>query len=434
MPAFRRPPDWDQHAVRHTPLIDPVVTVRQLARFGFARRAHTRIDHALVFSTPEGAYETFLPPLRPSRTSAAAKHYTAVYEVDMGIHPLREELRLPSADDAFEFEAVVDLSWHVADPALFVKSGHRDVPRMLVGELEQAARPFSRRFPVHRSSEAERVLLEEVPVRCALGTRAGLAVSWTVRLRGDQGAVEHASRMRAIDHTTTEQVHTETRGLEHDAAADLRAAKRAELEDGRTAANEQREHELQLLRQQRQHTAALARTRQTTELQQANAEKIAFYEKHLEQGGVHAWALHLAEHPEDMKVVVDSLRQDQLRVLLAQLKLAEQLLGGDGAESHELEAPKNRALRNVIDVLSQYLPGVTVEDTRSGRLSITLSEDEPGTAPKTASLAHGRGPAGAGRTPPTPADRWEPPQGYGKIPVQPAAPAPDEPDHQGGAE
>lgn len=431
MPAFRRPPDWDQHAVRHTPLVDPVVTVRQLTRFGFARRAHTRIDHALVFSMPEGAYETFLPPLRPSRTSAAAKHYTAVYEVDMGIHPLREELRLPSTDDAFEFEAVVDLSWQVVDPALFVKSGHRDVPRLLIGELEQAARPFSRRFPVHRSSEAELVLLEEVPVRGPLGAGVGLAVSWTVRLRGDQGAVEHATRMRAIDHTATEQVHTETRGLEHDAAAELRATKRTELEGGRTAADEQREHELQLHRQQRQHTEALARAQQSMELQHANAEKIAFYEKHLEQGGVHAWALHLADRPQDMKLVVDSLRQDQLQMLLAQLELAGQLLSGDGAESHELEAPKNQALRSVIDVLSQYLPGVAVQGARTGRLSVALSEDEPQTT--SPSPANGSGPV-ADQVLPSPLDGWEPPQGYGKTPVRPGAPAPDEPDHQGGAE
>ncbi|RST11101.1 hypothetical protein EF905_25875, partial [Streptomyces sp. WAC05374] len=96
MPDFRRPFEWVQDADRHTQLSDPVLTVRQLSRFDFARKSLTRIDHALVFATPKGSYDAYLPPRRPSRSEAAAKRYTAVYEVDMGVHPVRAEIRLPS--------------------------------------------------------------------------------------------------------------------------------------------------------------------------------------------------------------------------------------------------------------------------------------------------------------------------------------------------
>ncbi|MEY6568178.1 hypothetical protein AB8B12_25250, partial [Streptomyces sp. PGLac3x] len=67
MPDHRRPPEWQQNADRHTELRDPVLTVRQISRFEFNRKALTRIDHALVFTTPpagpEGNHAP--PPPRP---------------------------------------------------------------------------------------------------------------------------------------------------------------------------------------------------------------------------------------------------------------------------------------------------------------------------------------------------------------------------------
>ncbi|MEU0628804.1 hypothetical protein [Streptomyces sp. NPDC005989] len=443
MPEFRRAPDWDQRADRATRLSDPVVTVRQLSRFGFARRPLTRIDHALVFSAPDGSYDTYLPPLRPTRTGAAAKRYTSVYEVDMGVHPVREVIGLPSDDDAFEFAVVVELSWQVVDPALFVASRHRDVPRLLIGELEQSARSVTRRYPASRSAEAEEALLSEVRAQGALGTRAGLAVTWTVRLRGDQGVIDHVRRMRAIDHAATEQVHTERRGREHDAAIDRRVREQDALQWGRATEFEELQHELRLQQQKRQHTEAVDRARRRMELQQVNAEKISFYEKHLEQGGVRAWALHLADHPEDTKTVVASLRQDQLHMIKAQMELAGELLKGDSAESHELEAPKKRALQALIDVLNQHLPGVTAQSTAEGRLTVSMPQDVPRAVPDAVvrgtsrpgldptdgvrehrlggTPARGADPEAA--APSIPFQGWQPPPGYGSAPLRPAGAA-----------
>ncbi|MFB8032354.1 hypothetical protein ACFC5Z_05255 [Streptomyces sp. NPDC056004] len=443
MPEFRRAPDWDQRADRATRLTDPVVTVRQLSRFGFARRPLTRIDHALVFSAPDGSYDTYLPPLRPTRAGAAAKRYTSVYEVDMGVHPVREVIGLPSDDDAFEFAVVVELSWQVVDPALFVASRHRDVPRLLIGELEQSARSVTRRYPASRSAEAEEALLREVRAQGALGTRAGLAVTWTVRLRGDQGVIDHVRRMRAIDHAAAEQVHTERRGREHDAAIDRRVREQDALQWGRATEFEELQHELRLQQQKRQHTEAVDRARRQMELQQVNAEKISFYEKHLEQGGVRAWALHLADHPEDTKTVVASLRQDQLHMIKAQMELAGELLKGDSAENHELEAPKKRALQALIDVLNQHLPGVTAQSTAEGRLTVSMPQDAPRAVPEAVVRGTSRpgfDPADGVReqrlggtpvrgadpeaaTPSVPFQGWQPPPGYGSAPLGPAGAA-----------
>lgn len=345
MTRFHRPPEWEQPAGRHTQLKDPVLTVRQISRFGFVPRRFTRIDHALVFSTPAGAYVTSLPPLRPTRAEVIGKRYTAVYEVDMGVHPVGLELLLPSSNDALEFECAVEVTWQVGDPAVFVASGHRDVPRLLLGELEQAARAVTRRFAVTSSTEAEAEVLRTVHARGPLGADAGLLVAWTMRLRRDRDNIGHQRRMQAIDHQAAELLHKERQAMAHDVEADLRARRRDMLETDRALEYGERQQAL-LLQQQKWRT----------ELREEELAKIDFYQAQLEQGGVRAWALHLADHPEDSRLVVQSLRQDQVSMIRAKADMVAQLLDGDSAEGYELAAPKKLALRAMHDILNQQLP------------------------------------------------------------------------------
>ncbi|MFC9426329.1 hypothetical protein [Streptomyces sp. NPDC056987] len=380
MADLRRPPEWEQPADRHTELIDPVITVRQLSRFEFARKLLTRIDHALVFSTPKGSYDTYLPPLRPTRAEAASRRYTSVYEVDMGVHPVRAELTLPSDNDAFEFGVIVDLSWQVDDPARFVAGGHRDVPRLLLGELEQAARPVARRFAIADSAAAEQEMLRAVAAWGPLGSVAGLRVSWTARLRRDQENIDHQLRMQAIHHSAAEQILAQQRGMDVDMELDRRNRQQDALQVGRALDYGRQQQDLVLQQQQWQHEHAMLQARQQVEMQKLEAEKVAFYQWHLEQGGVHAWALHLAQHPEDSQLVMNSMREDQLRLIQAQIDLANQLIGGDSAEDYELEAPKQLALRTVSNILNQHLPGVPQQGYTTPQLPPYPGQAQPGTA------------------------------------------------------
>lgn len=369
MSAFHRPPEWQQSADRHTQLIDPVLTVRQLSRFELSLKSTVRIDHALVFATAKGGYESYLPPRRPTRSEIAARHYTAVYEVDMGVHPFSGTLTLPSDNDAFEFSAEIDMSWQVIDPARFVDSGHRDVPGLLIGELQRAARPVSRRFPIADSAAAEGELLQAINVLGPLGAPAGLQATWTLRLRRDQENIDHQRRLQAIDHSATEQVRTAQRGSEIDVEVDRRNRQQDALQIERgmsygaqqqhLALQQQRwDYEQAALQSSQQHQLSIQQGHQELELQQIEAQKIAYYQYHLQQGGVHAWALHLAQHPEDSRLVMTSMREDQLRMIQAQMDLVKDLLHGDTAEKFELEGPKQLALRTVSDILNQRLPGV----------------------------------------------------------------------------
>ncbi|TRV76992.1 hypothetical protein FKN01_16615 [Streptomyces sp. 130] len=334
MNPFHGPPEWEQPAGRHTPLTDPVLTVRQITRLGFVPRRLTRIDHALVFATPSGGYRTSLPPIRPTRAEIISKRYTAVYEVDMGVHPVRARLALPSRNDALQFDSVIELSWQVGDPAVFVASRHRDVPRLLLGELERAARDVTRRFAITSSTQAEAEVLRAVQARGPLGAQAGLLVTWTMRLHRDQDNIEHERRMQRIDHDAVEKVHKERRAM----ALDFETTHRA------------------LAYGEQQQALLLQKQKWRTELQDAELAKVDFYQRQLEQGGVRAWALHLAEHPEDSRLVMQSLRQDQLSMIRAKADMVTQLLNSDNVEGYELEGPKNLALRALHDILNHQLP------------------------------------------------------------------------------
>ncbi|MFI5687805.1 hypothetical protein [Streptomyces sp. NPDC051636] len=425
MPTFRQP-EWQQQADRHSHLLDPVLTVRQLSRFEFSLKSYVRIDNALVFSTAQGGYEAYLPPRRPTRADIVANHYTAVYEVDMGVHPHTDDLLLPSDNDAFEFTAAVDLSWQVLDPARFVATGHRDVPALLLGELQQAARPVTRRFAVADSAAAEAELLERMQLLGPLGAPAGLQVTWTLRLRRDQANIDHELRKQAIGHSAAEQILAAQRGMDIDVAVDLRGRQQDALQIERAMAYGHQQQAYLLQQQQWQHQQALLAGQQQLELQRLEAEKINFYQYHLQQGGVHAWALHLAQHPEDSRLVMNSMREDQLRMIQAQMELVKQLLNGDAAENWELEGPKQLALRTVNDILNQRLPGVPQTPPplapgegpaypQAGPAPATGNEEEHRTTPGTPTDA----------TPPVPGPYGTP--GPGAFPAPPSPPFPSTP-------
>ncbi|MFF3676874.1 hypothetical protein ACFYYS_23225 [Streptomyces sp. NPDC002120] len=295
-------PDWDQHADRDTLLVDPVLTVRQLGRFDLVRTVPTRIDHALVCSTARGTYDLYLPPHRPR---AVRRRYTAVYEVDMGIHPVRTRIVLPSSDDAHEFEVTVEIDWQVTDPVLFVRSGHRDVPRLLLGTLERAARPIARQFPIAASDAAETAVLAAVQDHGLRGEDAGLRTEWTVRVRRDALNIEHARRLQGIEHRTAEDILT----------------KRGQLE-----------------------------------IQEYEAKRIAFYREYLDRGGIDAWAMHLAQHPGDSKEAMTALTEEHRSRLNEQLALVKAVLDKGGAEPFELEAIRRLSISAAHGILGQFVP------------------------------------------------------------------------------
>ncbi|MFD4755709.1 hypothetical protein [Streptomyces sp. NPDC058426] len=409
MSPISRPPEWQQDADRHAHLVDPVLTVRQIGRFEFRSGTHSRIDHALVFATSQGEYASYLPPLRPTRGEAARRRFSAVYEVDMGIHPFRTQLRLPSANDAFEFGAELDLTWQVTDPAAFVRGGHRDVPDLLTGELQRLARPVTRRFAVDESAAAEMELFGALRTAGGLGEAAGLRTTWTLRIRRDEGAIEHQHRMRAIEHGAAQQIHATEQGTAIDRAYYAQQAQRSHLELLNQAERERQYQEYALETQRHQHELILQRAKFEIEQQEVLRQKIDFYAYYLERGGPTALALQLAERPDDIQQVVMNMREDQARALQTEMDAVRQVLEAGGAEDHHLEAARTYAVRVIESTLSQRYPdgppAALPHPRGSGEPATSLAK--PGTAP--APTTTGTGPDSE----PEPAD--SPTDGVGSV-------------------
>lgn len=324
MADFRRPPEWQQEADRHTTLKDPVLTVRPISRFDYTvRKQIGAIDHALVFVTAGGTYDVFMPPRRPSRTEATARRYTSVYEVDMGSHPFQLELELPSDDDAFSFGVTADLTWRVEDPIALVTSGERDVPTRLTRELQQLARPITRRFPIDNSPSAERAVQRAIEEESGFAAGTGLNVTCVVRLRLDDDAIAHHRRKRTL------RYESEMLDPEHEYRV-----RQVRLE-----------HELEVLRQQQS--------------QELVAQKMAFYQYHLQHGGVGAWALQLAQRPGDTRMVVNTMQTDQLGAIRKQLEL----IAGDTMEDFQKAESARSVLRSVDDLIRGQTPQPLTPDT-----------------------------------------------------------------------
>ncbi|MFE2150428.1 PE-PGRS family protein [Streptomyces lavendulae] len=405
---MNQPPQWQQDANRHTVLVDPVVTIQELSRFKPLRT--TRIDHALVFTTVQGGLDTYLPPSRPSRTELATRRWTSVYEVDTGRHEALAVLALTSQNDAFQFEVFLNWTWQVVDPAAFVASGERNVPAMLQRLVEDAVRPVLRGHAMEDSAEAELQARKAIEAAGPLGVRAGLDVRCGLQLRRDEAALEQARQLREIAFARQK--------LEPEHALLMRED---ELAAERALAQGQQRHHVELQQQALDHQRALARGHQELELQEIETKKIDYYAYYLERGGPAAMAFQLARHPEDARLVMENLRQDQLLAMKNQLTVAIQALGGGpgGLEEHQLDEPRRLAANIIKEVLGTKLaPGPTP--------SLPAVEGPAAGAEASADPAEGRvpGPAAVPDPPVTDGGGAPPPEdgplfGYSSTPRPP---------------
>ncbi|MER5641660.1 PE-PGRS family protein [Kitasatospora sp. NPDC002227] len=397
---MRQTPQWQQNANRHTTLVDPVVTIQELSRLKPLRS--TRIDHALVFTSPQGGYETFLPPNRPTRTELATRRWTTVYEVDMGLHEAQLPLALPSANDAFLFEVVLSCSWQVVSPDAFVASGERDVPAMVQRLVEGVVRPVLRRYGMADSSVAEREAQEVLASVGPLGTGAGLQVRWGLQIRRDEDALEQERALRRIEFA--QQMLDPEHALR---------MKQDELNAERALAQGRQQHWIAMQDQNLGHERRVLAGQQELELQAIEAKKIEYYTYYLERGGPSAMAFQLARRPEDTALVLQNLREDQLRAMRNQMDFALAALQG-GLEEHQLEEPRRQAMRVFREVMAGIGP--------SGAPAVEAGPASSATPADAAPVGDGEqappagGPANWGLT------KSDDPAAPGSVPPRPPAP------------
>lgn len=284
-----------------SPFRDPVLRVWQLPRLRMGgRRFIGQINNTLVFVTRKGSYETFPPPARPT----TVRRYVALYEVNTGPHSFELREHLPSQVDSFEFEVTADVTWRVTDPARFVASQERDVPGLLTRELVPLMRAAGRGHAITESSRAERAVQQTLDEAAPIGAHQGLRATVTVRLRRDVVERMHQERLRTARH---------------------------EVEAARP------EHQVSV--QLQQHEARL------------RMERIRFYEECLARGDTAAPALHLSEHPDDTRLVLQHLGEERKQLVETQRHLIDRVLDKEGLESYQLEQPRELTAQWMTTVL-----------------------------------------------------------------------------------
>ncbi|MGA4850645.1 hypothetical protein ACOBQB_32050 [Streptomyces sp. G5(2025)] len=96
--------------------------------------------------------------------------------------------------------------------------------------------------------------------------------------------------------------------------------------------------------------------------QELRTRKLGFYRHHLARGGLDALLLHLSEHPQDTRLVVDNLRADELKKVENQLQLIDRVLPDGPLEKYQLEEPQRLVLALFRSALRQAKSGPLPEE------------------------------------------------------------------------
>ncbi|MGW6733043.1 SAV_2336 N-terminal domain-related protein [Streptomyces sp. NPDC055013] len=133
---------------------------------------------AIVHTQPDGPL-TVLDPARP--WGVRRPRNVTYYEVDLTTHRATHHVALPSSGGTFA--AAVEISWHVASPAAFVRSEVTHVANGLLDHFLREASRITRRFPLRRAGAAQQAV--ETGLRRSWPV-PGLSATCSVRLTAEE--------------------------------------------------------------------------------------------------------------------------------------------------------------------------------------------------------------------------------------------------------
>jgi hypothetical protein len=177
----------------------PIRSERQVTFFEYlVTRPHVRANAVLVGVTASGDHQVWSATKQPRHSELFLTGIRLLYEVDMGLHQIGLEAKLPSENEAFEFHADIEVQWRVADATQVVRDHVTDVREALRPVLLSLLRPITRRYATADAAGAEDALnaaLAQAGTQSGgLGHELGLWTRAFVRLRLDE-ATRQEGRM-----------------------------------------------------------------------------------------------------------------------------------------------------------------------------------------------------------------------------------------------
>jgi len=286
---------------------NPIIGKEEVPRLRlFQSRPAPEPGVALVLFREGQPLVTLWPGDRLTAGEVRWGNYKTIYKVDVAEHSFEFTCKLPCQSDAFDFQAEVQVTCSVDDPATIVDRNIEDARAVLEPLIISTMRGISRDYDVEESAAAEKAITEAVK-----------GEKYDVGLKVDRFVVKLS--------------------LEEDARAHIRKLRQIERDKER----ERREAEVQ---------------RQRDELEMERMRmKLDFYGPLIREGHWTLLALQLTNHPEDVATVAQMLSQERQAEMDRQLKALKIMLEEDALEGFQIEEAGKQVLRRFVESFTPEL-------------------------------------------------------------------------------
>ena len=289
---------------------------------------------ALVLYREGQSLTTLWPGDRLTSGEVAWGNYKTIYKVDITEHSFSFNCTLPCQGEAFEFHAQVHATYSVENPGLIVERNTTDAYAVLRPLIINTMRNVSRRYEVEQSAEAEEAIIKSVLEESRKYDTGLKLVRFVVELSLEDDARNHIRRLKQIKRV---------REIE---------SEQAELEKQRIRLEEER-----------------------TQM------KMEFYAPLIREGQWQLLALQLANHPDDVAAIVQTVHQRRQAEMENQLKALKIMLEEDAVEVYQMEEAGKRVLQRLVDSFGaglevKALKGPSTTET-GNESSEETSDEEP---------------------------------------------------------
>ncbi|HID29832.1 MAG TPA: hypothetical protein EYP19_07480 [Desulfobacterales bacterium] len=317
-----------------TDTYNPIIGKEEIPRLRlFHPRPTPEPGVALVLFREGQPLVTLWPGDRLTAGEVRWGNYKTIYKVDVTEHSFDFNCTLPCESDAFDFQAEVQVTCSVDNPAVIVERNITDTSAVLEPLIIRTMRGISRDYDVEESAAAEKAI-----------SRAVESEPYNVGLRLNRFVVKLS--------------------LEEEARAHIRRLRQIERDKER----ERREAELGKLRDE-------------LEMERMKM-KMDFYSPLIREGHWQLLALQLTNHPEDVVAVAQMLSQQRQAEMDHQLKALKIMLEEDALEGFQIEEAGKRVLQRFVESFGPALEPKALGEVEE-RKALALGENKASAESKT---------------------------------------------------
>ncbi|BAZ11232.1 hypothetical protein NIES4071_30580 [Calothrix sp. NIES-4071] len=287
--------------------------------------------------------------------------YSLVYKVNLSDFAMAFKCNLPCATDAFDFQAEVKFLASVREPEIIVRRNITDLYAVLQPVITDEMRRISRKYEVEQSGAAEEEISANLKV--TIHQEGFNFKNLTVQLSLEEEARERIRRKKRLEeeHEIEKTRIQQTAELQSQRSKYVRQEEKASLFD---------EMELQMMRQnlesqKTQFELEQARRQELFQLEMMK-QRTEVYSNMLQAGQWQLLALQLAQRPEDVPLILDSLNRQKQIEREHQLKMLKVLIDTNAVEGWQLSEVGKRALQELVGLTEETLPaieGASLENT-----------------------------------------------------------------------